>query len=116
MHHVRLAISLLAVGATVAVAAIVIGPQPVAGSNRARVPDCGPAADSGGVVPARRELLPSAGTATLVKDIYPGADHTWNCAPANLVAVGDRVFFTADDGQHGRELWHSDGTRPERTW
>lgn len=25
--------------------------------------------------------------------------------PQQLTAVGDRVFFTADDGVHGRELW-----------
>jgi ELWxxDGT repeat protein len=30
--------------------------------------------------------------------------------PADLVSVGDRVFFTADDGVNGRELWISDGT------
>ena len=30
--------------------------------------------------------------------------------PQSLVAIGDRVFFTADDGVHDRELWVSDGT------
>jgi ELWxxDGT repeat protein len=28
----------------------------------------------------------------------------------DLVAAGNRVFFSADDGEHGRELWESDGT------
>ena len=27
-------------------------------------------------------------------------------------AVGDTLFFTADDGSHGTELWTSDGTEP----
>jgi ELWxxDGT repeat protein len=29
---------------------------------------------------------------------------------AGLVAAGNRVFFSADDGEHGQELWESDGT------
>jgi ELWxxDGT repeat protein len=28
----------------------------------------------------------------------------------SLVAAGNNVFFTADDGIHGEELWKSDGT------
>jgi ELWxxDGT repeat protein len=31
-------------------------------------------------------------------------------APAWLTAVGDRLFFVADDGDHGLELWQTDGT------
>ncbi|MCA8954872.1 MAG: hypothetical protein KDC87_02295 [Planctomycetes bacterium] len=30
--------------------------------------------------------------------------------PAELTVVGKLLFFTADDGVHGRELWSSDGT------
>ena len=30
--------------------------------------------------------------------------------PCSLTAVGGTLFFTADDGSHGYELWKSDGT------
>jgi ELWxxDGT repeat protein len=48
----------------------------------------------------------SASDATLVRDIRPvgGADPQW------LVQAGEEVFFSANDGSHGRELWASDGT------
>src|SRR4051794_19947683 len=42
----------------------------------------------------------------LVKNINPNGSSD----PQGMVAVGDKLFFTADDGVHDRELWVSDGT------
>jgi ELWxxDGT repeat protein len=70
------------------------------------------------------ELWTSDGTAagtSLIKDIYPGTT-TWyspyfgggtlpnGSNPGNLTYVNGTLFFTADDGTNGRELWKSDGT------
>jgi ELWxxDGT repeat protein len=44
---------------------------------------------------------------TLLADLLPGAGSS---QPDGFVTVGDRAYFTADDGVHGRELWRSDGT------
>jgi ELWxxDGT repeat protein len=49
----------------------------------------------------------SAGPAFLVYDISPGVASS---VPSRLTAVDDTLFFVADDGSHGRELWKSDGT------
>ncbi|NJO05996.1 MAG: hypothetical protein HC876_11005, partial [Chloroflexaceae bacterium] len=46
-------------------------------------------------------------TGTLVLDIHPGPQGS---NPQDFVLVGDVVYFTADDGSSGRELWRSDGT------
>jgi ELWxxDGT repeat protein len=46
-----------------------------------------------------------------VADIMPGAGSS---APYNLVAHGDQLFFTANDGAHGEELWCA--TRSDGTW
>ena len=43
----------------------------------------------------------------LVKDIRPGPPDS---APSNLAGVGATVFFAANDGANGTELWRSDGT------
>jgi len=53
-----------------------------------------------------------AGT-VLVKDIDPVDDvpHYPGSNPRNLTAVGDRLFFSANDGTRGEELWKSDGSR-----
>ncbi len=63
------------------------------------------ARDGGGV-----ELWATDGTpsgAHRVRDIASGRRGSY---PRDLTAVGDRLFFTADDGASGRELWSSDGT------
>ena len=42
-----------------------------------------------------------------VADIRPGISGS---SPGNLTAVGDTLFFSANDGSSGYELWKSDGT------
>jgi ELWxxDGT repeat protein len=70
------------------------------------------------------ELWRSDGTrrgTRMVKDIRPGprpcATSKPVCRgqgassdPSQLTVVGKTLYFTADDGIHGRELWRSDGT------
>ncbi len=48
----------------------------------------------------------AAGT-VLVKDIRPGSTGSF---PRYLTAVGNTLFFQANDGVSGYELWKSDGT------
>ena len=65
------------------------------------------------------QLWRSDGTkdGTFVLHVYAG-DFVHVCpgscppplAPTDLTPVGDRVFFVANDGVHGRELWKTDGT------
>ena len=43
----------------------------------------------------------------LVKDINNGPDSS---SPSGLVVVDNTLFFAADDGTHGTELWMSNGT------
>ena len=62
------------------------------------------------------ELWKSDGTAAgtqLVKDIRPGISPyfpSYSSSPSDLTAVGSTLFFSANDGTNGRELWKSDGT------
>lgn len=58
------------------------------------------------------ELWKTDGTAagtTLVKDIFPGSRSAFG-PDAKLYAIGDKLYFTANDGIHGEEIWTSDGT------
>ncbi|WP_019505636.1 ELWxxDGT repeat protein [Pleurocapsa sp. PCC 7319] len=49
----------------------------------------------------------------LVKDIRPGANnygYVYSSSPSNLTEFNDQLYFTANDGDNGDELWVSDGT------
>src|SRR5262245_15155286 len=52
-------------------------------------------------------LLLSTGVPYLLKDVNV---NTPGSAPAWLAEVNGTVFFSADDGETGRELWKTDGT------
>lgn len=59
----------------------------------------------------------SEGT-VVVKDIWPSIDYDYEfqvnendgTASGLVAVVGGKIFFPADDGTHGTELWSSDGT------
>jgi ELWxxDGT repeat protein len=62
------------------------------------------------------ELWRSDGT-VLVRDVFPGSAALAglpplpnNAYPVALTDVGGVLYFVAEDGVHGRELWRSDGT------
>lgn len=63
---------------------------------------------------AGRELWAIGGQSSpvLVADIQPGEGSS---SPAQLVDGDGTLFFTANDGVHGTELWRSDGTE-SGTW
>jgi ELWxxDGT repeat protein len=61
-----------------------------------------------------RELWKYNGTtASLVADIFPGKDLSGrgsSSSPSGLRVFDNALYFSADDGVHGRELWKYDGT------
>jgi large repetitive protein len=99
---------------TVLIADINLGP---AGSNPSELTHMGGlvffTADDG---LSGRELWKTDGTAagtTLVAEIGPGPFPMHRTAGLSHLAVaGERLYFTAEDGVHGLELWTTDGTAP----
>jgi ELWxxDGT repeat protein len=69
--------------------------------------------------PDGKELWKSDGTTVgtvMIKDIYTGGSSTpgngfrgYSSAPADLTVLGNKFYFSADNG-NGRELWKSSGT------
>ena len=63
-----------------------------------------------------RELFVSDGTAEgtqLLVDLRPGSSnygYNYSSGPSNFIEFNDRLYFTADNGESGRELFVSDGT------
>lgn len=51
-------------------------------------------------------ILGTAQVPILLRDINPDGDSDAD----DMTCFGDRIFFTADDGEHGTELWVSDGS------
>ena len=69
---------------------------------------------AGGPRPDEFELWRTDGTDAgtyLVKDINPNGQSN----PANFQLFNGLVWFTADDGVHGREIWRTDGTEDGTT-
>ena len=51
-----------------------------------------------------------AQTPTIVKDIFPGTGSSITSSKETPVSIGPILYFSANDGSHGQELWRSDGT------
>jgi len=58
-------------------------------------------------IPARATSMP---TITVIDSINPGSGSSEAMGSSDPVAFGDYLYFTADDGTHGRELWRTNGT------
>ncbi len=46
--------------------------------------------------------------AELIKDIWQGSESSMSTSP--IITINNKAFFFANDSEHGKELWQSDGT------
>src|SRR5262245_49431891 len=67
-------------------------------------------ADDGAHGPEVWKCDGAADGTVLVKDINPGSAGSLNPVNSRLFNLGGTLYFSADDGVHGEELWTSDGT------
>lgn len=60
-----------------------------------------------------RELWKSDGSSAgtvMVKNINTSGDGVFDAGPSHIIGLNGILYFIADDGVHGVELWKSDGT------
>jgi ELWxxDGT repeat protein len=55
-------------------------------------------------------LLDLSAQAVLLKDINPGAGYSWGNSSTPTLTWKHHLYFNADDGGQGNELWVTDGT------
>jgi ELWxxDGT repeat protein len=61
-------------------------------------------------IPARATSVP---TLTVIDTINPGAGSSFAMDSSDSVSLGGYLYFNADDGTHGYELWRTNGTTTE---
>jgi len=63
-------------------------------------------------IPARATSVP---TLTVIDTINPGAGSSYAMDSSDSAALGDYLYFQADDGTNGTELWRTNGTEAGTT-